>query len=291
MPFCSSVGLRPASHSSSSSTSGCERQRARQFEPLLVDIGQLRRPARRPCRPRPTRVEQRARAALAPRRPTAAARGRPARRYVLQRSRCAEHAHQLEGARDAALRDAVRRQRRDRRGRRADLAAVGRDRAGDQVEHRGLARAVRADQAEDLAAAHSKPRPSTATQAAERLAHAQAAAPARRRSLRAAARGQPSRACAASADMPPAGGAGAAPALASSRPSTPLRQRVDDQHEDQPEQDAEIVREAARSATRTAAPAARRRAPAPNSAPAPPNSAMMTTWNEITGLKAIAGSI
>jgi hypothetical protein len=62
-----------------------------------------------------------------------------------------QHAHQLEGARDAAPRDPVGGLAGDARPVEQDLAAAGGERAGDEVEHGGLAGAIRPDQAEEFA--------------------------------------------------------------------------------------------------------------------------------------------
>src|SRR6267142_2845991 len=60
----------------------------------------------------------------------------------------------LEGAGDPGAGDVELLVAGDRSSRERDLAAVGAERAGEQVEHRGLAGAIRADQAEDLAGTH-----------------------------------------------------------------------------------------------------------------------------------------
>jgi hypothetical protein len=73
----------------------------------------------------------------------------------------------LEGPRDAARGDAVRLQRRDVLAEQAHLAGIGRVEAGDHVDHRGLARAVRADQAENLALTDVERNTLQRTQAAE----------------------------------------------------------------------------------------------------------------------------
>ena len=66
--------------------------------------------------------------------------------------------HDLEGAADAAAADLVRRQPVDALARERDVARVGREHAGDHVEQRGLAGAVRADHGEDLALRHVEAR-------------------------------------------------------------------------------------------------------------------------------------
>ena len=118
--------------------------RCRSARPAAVS-----RTARRGRRARAAR-----RRAARPPAPQAPARpkARPASTFSRQVSE-ASTPHQLEGARHAQPRDAVRPAGRRWRGRRsAMLPASGAQRAGDQVEHRGLARAVGAQQADDLAA-------------------------------------------------------------------------------------------------------------------------------------------
>ena len=117
-PAASSVGLRPASHSSSSSSSRFERQRAGQLEPLLVDIGELRPAASSRVPASPTRSSSASASARAAA-PQAAARGRRRGRpatFSRHVSDC-EHAHELEGARDAEPGDAMRGPAGDGRGR------------------------------------------------------------------------------------------------------------------------------------------------------------------------------
>ena len=70
---------------------------------------------------------------------------------VLQYRHVAEEAQVLERARDPALDDEVRRQTGDVLAEEQDVPAVGRVHAGDQVEERRLAGAVRADQGDDAA--------------------------------------------------------------------------------------------------------------------------------------------
>src|SRR5690606_25159166 len=83
-----------------------------------------------------------------------------------------QDAHELEGAGDAAPRDLVRGQAGNALSRQAYLAAGRRQRAGDQVEHGGLARPVRPDQAEDLAFADVEADIVDGDEAAELLARA-----------------------------------------------------------------------------------------------------------------------
>ena len=143
-------GLSPASHSSRRRSSRFEGQGARQFEPLLVDIGEL---ARRQFRPAPQGrpVEQFGRARL---RVTAPERPRPegeAGDDVFPAAQILEDADDLEGPAmpSAAMRLAAR--PAIDWPLKTDLAAVGAKRAGDQVERGRLARAVRPDEAEDFA--------------------------------------------------------------------------------------------------------------------------------------------
>ena len=62
-----------------------------------------------------------------------------------------EHAHELEGAREAEAGDLVRRHPGDVAPVEADDAGIRRQRAGDQIQRGGLAGAVGAEQADDLA--------------------------------------------------------------------------------------------------------------------------------------------
>ena len=97
---------------------------------------------------------------------------RPAERrrhHVLLHGHVQEQPQRLERARDAALRDHVRRQSEQRGPVEEDLAAVGAVDAGDQVEERRLAGAVRADHADDLALVDVQVEPVDHLQAAEGL--------------------------------------------------------------------------------------------------------------------------
>ncbi len=76
----------------------------------------------------------------------------PADHHVLQRRQVLEQADVLERARDAALGDLVRLQPVERLAVEGEVPAVGAVDAGEHVEQRGLAGAVRPDQAVDLAA-------------------------------------------------------------------------------------------------------------------------------------------
>mmetsp|Transcript_1047 Transcript_1047/g.2758 ORF Transcript_1047/g.2758 Transcript_1047/m.2758 type:complete len:297 (+) Transcript_1047:2737-3627(+) len=73
--------------------------------------------------------------------------------HVLQRRHLGEEADVLEGARDAGLGDLVHRLRRVGRAAEREAAAVRHIKPGDHVEEGGLASAVGADQAVDLARA------------------------------------------------------------------------------------------------------------------------------------------
>ena len=151
--------------------------------------------------------------------------------------------------------------------------ASGDERAGDQVEHRGLARAVRADQADDLAAARRvNERSSTATRPPKAL---RSAGDLERRALRgrgaAAARGCGRR-------VPRA-------ALPAKQPDHAARQHVDDEHEHDAEQDRRSSSESSRDSTSNSSTSGTTPSSGPNSAPAPPSSAMMTTSNESSGIE------
>src|SRR5438094_8634165 len=71
--------------------------------------------------------------------------------HVVDHAHAGEWAVVLERAHHPARSDAMRRQAEDRLAGEAHLAARGRESARDQIERRGLAGAVRADHAEDLA--------------------------------------------------------------------------------------------------------------------------------------------
>jgi hypothetical protein len=88
---------------------------------------------------------------------------------VFQHAHGIEAAHDLEGARDAEPRAGDRPQARDPLAVEPDLARIGRDLAGDAVEQRGLAGAVRTDQAQDLALGDAEADLDIGGDAAERL--------------------------------------------------------------------------------------------------------------------------
>ena len=92
--------------------------------------------------------------------------------HVLDGRHLGEQPDVLEGARDARLRDLVHRGRLVRRAAQHEGAAVGRVQAGDDVEEGGLAGAVGADQAVDLARIDGDADVGQGLQAAEALGHA-----------------------------------------------------------------------------------------------------------------------
>jgi len=94
-----------------------------------------------------------------------------ARDDVFQAGGRRQHAHKLEGARNAGLRDAVRRQHRDGPAFERDAAAVGRGSAGDKIERRRLAGTVGSDQPENFAAREREAQVIDGDEAAEGLAH------------------------------------------------------------------------------------------------------------------------
>jgi hypothetical protein len=73
---------------------------------------------------------------------------------VLEDGHRAEQLDVLEGARDPALDDSVRRRPQQGLAVERDLARVGPVQTSDQVEHRRLAGAVGADQADDFPLGH-----------------------------------------------------------------------------------------------------------------------------------------
>src|SRR5439155_20680512 len=78
-------------------------------------------------------------------------------RDVLEHGEMAEGPRDLVGARDAAARDAMRRFARQLAAFELDAARIGAVMPAHYVDQRRLARAVRTDEAEDLAAAHFEP--------------------------------------------------------------------------------------------------------------------------------------
>ena len=88
---------------------------------------------------------------------------------VVARAEAIEQAQLLEAARNAGARHLVRRQAVDARVAKIDVARVGREIAGDQIERRGLAGAVAADQAGDRAGLHVERQVAHGLQAAERF--------------------------------------------------------------------------------------------------------------------------
>ena len=127
MPICSSVGLRPASHSSSSSSRGRVASARASSSALLVDVGQLRRRAdARVRRARRARAARRASRA-GDRRIDRIAAEHAAEHDVLARRHVRQHAHELERAGDARRgRSGTTASRRCPRPRSRIDAAVGR---------------------------------------------------------------------------------------------------------------------------------------------------------------------
>ena len=107
-----------------------------------------------------------------------------AERDVLEHGHVGDQLDVLERARDAAPDDALRRRLLDPLPLRRDLAAVGGQHAGDQVEHRALAGAVRTDQRDDLGRADVERHVVDGNHAAELLARLAHLAATRRTGLR-----------------------------------------------------------------------------------------------------------
>jgi hypothetical protein len=91
---------------------------------------------------------------------------------VFQRRHFAKQTDVLEGARNAGLGHRMRRRGRIRLAGQLETAAVGLVQAGNHVEKGGLAGAVRADQADDLARADLDADIGQRLQAAEAFIHA-----------------------------------------------------------------------------------------------------------------------
>ena len=106
MPICSSRAVQPGQPLVEQQQLRLERQRAGKLQPLLVDIGQL--PGRNiGARAKPDAIEEGTRAFSRRRSPQRlVAEGEPGD-DVLEAGEVFEHAHQLEGARDAEPGDVV----------------------------------------------------------------------------------------------------------------------------------------------------------------------------------------
>src|SRR5580765_7007275 len=92
--------------------------------------------------------------------------------HVVEGGQLGEERHLLEGAGDAVARAVVARQVRHVPAAQEDLAARGRLSARDDVEERALARAVRPDEADELALAHRERHAVERGETAELLADA-----------------------------------------------------------------------------------------------------------------------
>ncbi len=91
--------------------------------------------------------------------------------HVVLDRQAGKRAHQLEGAADATPAHRVRREPIDALVPERDGALIGGEHPGDDVEQRGLARAVGADDGEDRALGHAEAHPVDREQAAEPLAY------------------------------------------------------------------------------------------------------------------------
>ena len=145
---------------------GVGHQRAGEGQELALPVGEAAGRQRRPSPPRPTRSSsRRARSTAAASSRRSARRAQQPRQQllllvlleehqqVLERAEAGEDADLLERARHAEPRHAVGRRAGEVVAAEEHAPAVGGEIAGDAVEERGLARAVRADQAHQLAAA------------------------------------------------------------------------------------------------------------------------------------------
>ncbi len=150
MPIFSSLGIEAGQPFVEQQHARIGRERARQFDALLVDIGH-RGDRHMLAATQADQRQQFVRERRAPARPTAAD-GRTPR----PRSRYAPHPSPAACARAGRCvprppRDLVRRQSGNPRAGQHDLARIRLQRAGNQIEHRGLAGPVRADQPEQFA--------------------------------------------------------------------------------------------------------------------------------------------
>jgi hypothetical protein len=141
-------------------------QRARKSHELLLAEGQLARQLVR-RRGEPDALEDLARALH---RPGARIVARP-HEQVVHHAKGREQTHVLPGARDAQARALVHLHARERLVAQPDLTRIGRVDARDEIEERGLARAVRPDESQDLARGDLQVDAFGHDDAAEGLAH------------------------------------------------------------------------------------------------------------------------
>ena len=288
------------------------RKRTRQFDALLLDIGQLIEP--------PISLEQQIELAeetgcdiarLLERHSFAGA-VKHARHDGLDRRKVGRHAHELEGSVDAPANTQMIGQARHILAVHADRAGVRPDGAGDEVQKRGLARAVGTDQSQHLARGHRQRDAVDGDEAAERLAQTlrlqqrgqrqrlpfvrgailtqrSSIAPAMPRG-RMIGRDSHAHASTRGPVSPRASSSGRPSAVqpSSMRPVTPRGRKYDDHHEDDPEQDAEPERKFRLQKLRQTI-SGMTPSTGPHSRCKPPRNAMMTTWNETRGLKAKFG--
>ena len=165
-PVCASIGVRPVSTSSSSSSFGSVASaRATSSRRFSDGIRSLASTSARAARPAELQHLMRLAARLAHH----GGADQRADDDVVDDRHGLEALDHLEGAPDAALAALRRRQARDVLAVEPDRAFGRRQHARDQVEQRRLAGAVRADQADDLAAADRDRDVAVGDQAAEAL--------------------------------------------------------------------------------------------------------------------------
>ena len=149
IPILSSVGFESGEPFVEQEDLRIGGERPRQLHALLIDVGQGRYRRARGIR-QAHALQQRVRVVVellapAPRMPENAAS-----RDIFQRRHRRQHAHELKSAGDALSGDVAGAAAGDRFAVNADLARGRFQRAGNQIHHRGLAGAVRPDQAKDL---------------------------------------------------------------------------------------------------------------------------------------------
>ena len=149
MPVRSSVGLRPGEPLVEQHNFGIGRERAGELDPLLIDIGERRdRGVVGAAQANP--LQQVAGVVVEFAAPTPAVAEHAAGGDVLQHRQRRQHANDLKRAGNAAGRDLACRRSRNVLAVEQDRACSRLQRAGDHVQHRGLARAVRTDQSQHL---------------------------------------------------------------------------------------------------------------------------------------------
>src|SRR5262249_30154846 len=150
---------------------GGQGKRARELQPLLIDIGELAG-GQGSLAVKADAGDERVGARHRSRAPCGGCAEREPGENVVAAGHGTEHAHELERAADAEPGDPMRGEPADRPLLEAHFATVAPQRPRDQVEHGGLAGAVGPDQSDDLATHDGKRHLVDRNEAAKGLARA-----------------------------------------------------------------------------------------------------------------------